>query len=387
MFLNSKYLNTVNIGDYEPDPFGGSYGRDDIGRVDGTLDGYAAWDFCRRIRSQIPDEVFRTQMAELIQGCYMRGIGSVQTVPMGMTPSQCKGIMDGMGEVPIRIRFLGFPLTIEESETMYDDFGLQSPFNHVQYSGVKWITDGTPQESNMALVDEYNDQPEWFGQLYFDQSDFAEMVRNASSLIGFPRNLHIKENQIEFHAQGDQAIQTILDTMGDVCQYWPLLRPRIIHGDLPDPSQYDQLVSMGICVVKPTSQFIRGEIAFQRLGPERFSYWQPLRSLIEAGVKVALCSDTPGGVPNPFLDLKLAVYHPSNLNESIDMATAIYHHTKMGAYVEFMEYFKGSIAPWQLADIMIPSEDPFDPANFPTMENIYSLLTIVDGQIIWNAGI
>jgi len=164
---------------------------------------------------------------------------------------------------------------------------------------------------------------------------------------------------------------------------WRLKRLRIVHGDLIRPDQYSAVASKGICVMKVPNQFIKGELFFDRLGPERFQYVQPLKSLIDSGVKVVLCSDSLGGVGNPFLDIKLAMF-PTNPSESIDLATAITCYTKNGAYAEYMEYLKGTIQPGKLADIIVLSQDIFDPAVIPTMETTISVLTIVDGEIVWS---
>jgi len=381
--INTVAMQAVGLSETQPDLFAGSYDRvEGTDIINGVLREYAGYDIARRVRSTIPDEVFQIQLAELFQGCLQMGYTSVQDVPIGITNERYKTILESM-DVPIRIRNIAFPFDIQESEALFNGFGFINPLDKVQSAGIKWISDGTPQESYMALSEEYADQPGWCGVFNFQQDDFNQMIRNARF------NFKLKQKQTEIHAQGDRAIQTILDTMSNTGSnwIWRLRRLRIVHGDLILPEQYSGVASKGICVMKIPNQFIKGEVFFRRLGPARFQYVQPLKSLIESGVKVVLCSDTLGGVGNPFLDIKLAMFHPTNPNESIDIETAIICHTKNGAYSEYMEPLKGTIKAGKLADIIVLSQDIFDPAIIPTMENTISVLTIVDGEIVWNAGI
>ena len=384
LVINTCAMNALGISETEPDPFAGSYDRmpgTDI--VNGVLREYAAYDIARRVRSTIPDSVFQAQLVELFQGCLQMGYTSVQDVPIGISSERYESILKGM-DVPIRIRNIAFPFDMDEFNNLYSGFKCINPLDKVQSSGIKWISDGTPQESYMALTEEYFDQPGWFGQFNFSQKDFSRII--CKSLY----NSQLRRKQLEIHAQGDQAIQNILDTMSSVSSWdyiWRFRRLRIVHGDMIMPHQYLDIADKGIFVMKIPNQFIKAATFYKRLGPVRFKQVQPLKSLIDNGVNVVLCSDTLGGVGNPFLDLKLAMFHPTNPWESIDLPTAITCYTLAGAYSEYMEYLKGSIKAGKLADIIVLSQDIFDPAIVPTMETTVSVLTMIDGEIVWNAGI
>ena len=112
-----------------------------------------------------------------------------------------------------------------------------------------------------------------------------------------------------------------------------------------------------------------------------------MKSLVDAGAKVALCSDQLGGCPNPYLDLLLAIVHPTNPAEAIDLGTAVVLHTLGGAYAEYEEFVKGSLLPGRVADLAVLSQDIFDPTIAPNMMTTKSIMTMIDGQVVYDAGI
>jgi hypothetical protein len=80
-----------------------------------------------------------------------------------------------------------------------------------------------------------------------------------------------------------------------------------------------------------------------------------------------------------------AVTHPTNPGEAITIEQAIDAYTRVAAYAEFMEDKKGTIANGKLADVAVLSQDLFSilPTQYP---NTHSLLTITDGEIVWDSG-
>jgi predicted amidohydrolase YtcJ len=77
---------------------------------------------------------------------------------------------------------------------------------------------------------------------------------------------------------------------------------------------------------------------------------QPVRSLIEAAIPLALGSDGP---MNPFLNIMYATLHPYNPKEAITRQQAVRAYTYGSAFAEFAEREKGIIAENMLADLAV----------------------------------
>ena len=104
---------------------------------------------------------------------------------------------------------------------------------------------------------------------------------------------------------------------------------------------------------------------------------QPLRSLLTAGIPVALGSDGP---TNPYLNIMLASLHPDRPSEAITREQAVIAYTLTSAYAEFAEKDKGSLEPGKVADLAVLSQDIFtvDASDLPKTE---SVLTMVGGKL------
>lgn len=385
--VSSATLYVADIADDQPDPFGGYYERfPGTNIVNGRLQEYAIYDLVKNLRSMIPDAYYQSLLGPLFTSLVKTGVTSIQDIPIGISSARYENILKTM-PVPIRVRNIAFPYSIEESRNLYDNT-IINPSDKITSSGIKWITDGTQQESFASLSQPYADQPGWSGHFSFSSSEFLTMV--SDSLTGW----NLRKQQRQFHMIGDQPVDYLLEDMSQTAPnwVWSLHRVEIAHADMIRPDQIPDIAAKNIIPLKFPSQFIYGQVWYSRLGLERFSHVQPFKSLIDGGVHVAIGSDmlggyTYGGVWSPFLSIKLAVAHPTNPSEAIDMPTAIIAHTLGGAYAEYMELYKGSLQPGKFADIAVLDRDPFDPNNFPTLENTQSVLTIVGGEIVWNAGV
>jgi predicted amidohydrolase YtcJ len=382
--VSSATLFAAGISDTEPDPFGGYYERfEGTNIINGRLQEYAIYDLVKRLRSQIPDIYYQSLLGPLFTSLVKNGVTSIQDIPIGISSARYENILKTM-TVPIRVRNIAFPYSIEESHNLYDNT-ITNPCNKIISSGVKWITDGTQQESFASLSQPYADQPEWSGHFSFDDSSFMQMVTDG--LTGY----NLRKQQRQFHMVGDLSIDYLLEDMNNSAPdwLWSLRRIEIAHADMIRPDQISSIATKNIIPLKFPSQFIYGQVWYNRLGPERFSTVQPFRSLIDGGVNVAIGSDmlggyASGGVWSPFLSIKLAVAHPTNPAEAISLPEAVICHTLGAAYAEYMELHKGSIQIGKFADIAVLDTDIFDANNFMTMENTQSVLTLVDGDIVWN---
>jgi predicted amidohydrolase YtcJ len=234
-------------------------------------------------------------------------------------------------------------------------------------TATKYILDGTPIERSAALTQPYNDRPDTSGTMDWSDDEIRNMV-NVAARTHRPLLLHVA---------GDRPYATIFGAMNATTAHWPALRVRIEHGDFIKAYVADAK-RFGVVVVQNPSHFMLGSLTTERIGAERQRDFQPLRSLIEQGIPVAIGSDGP---LNPYLNIMFATIHANNPPEAITREQAVVAYTRGSAYAEFAELMKGRIAPGMLADLAVLSQDIFTvPA--PDLPKTEADVTIIGGKVV-----
>jgi len=187
------------------------------------------------------------------------------------------------------------------------------------------------------------------------------------------------------HAVGDSAIAVLLGLLSAAApeSTWHALRPRIEHGDFLTADLVPSARRLGVVVVQNPARFTILDLIRRRYGPGRAGVAQPLRSLLTAGVRIALGSDGP---MNPYLNIMLAVTHPVNPGEALTREQAVLAYTRGSAYAEFAEREKGTLAPGMLADLAVLSQDIFT-VPLGELWQTESVLTMVGGKVAYDAGV
>ena len=209
---------------------------------------------------------------------------------------------------------------------------------------------------------------------------------------GLPRDqakellLHCATNDIRAVMIGSSN----LDLYDEVDREIPLKGRRwvISHISTVSPRDIERVVRMGLVLTTHTNNYLyKGlQAQAQRLPPERHGEIVPLRSLLDAGVKVSLATDN---VPvSPFLPIWQAVARRSYQTkervapgEALSRADALRCATANGAYLTFDEDKKGSLEAGKLADVAVLSADPLATEESSIAE-IRSLMTMVGGRIV-----
>lgn len=370
--VNSAALEAAGIAEEEPNPFGGVYDRfSGTNVVNGVIHEYALFRLFRALRAAVPDEVLRAQFEALTAQAAQLGVTTLQEMTIGLTRERSERVLSG-ARLAVRLRSMCIPFALDEPcrVTRFD------PAGRLTFSGIKWLLDGTPIERSAALREPYADDP-GNGRFNMRAGELTRLVDR--SLFGLP-----VASQLLMHAVGDRALDNALGELDRAAPdwLWRLLRPRVEHGDLIHPEQVEQARRLGLVVVQnPTHLALDLEPS---LGDDRAAAAQPLRSLLEDGIHLAFGSD--GTVPNPFVDLFLAVVHPFHPGEALSMEEAVTAYTRGSAYAEFQEWQKGALRPGYLADLAVLSQDVFT-APPPALPATTSLLTLVGGEVVWDAGV
>ncbi len=371
--LSTAALRKFAVREDEPDPLGGRYLRlAGDGKLNGVALEFAAFRLDRRLSEMATDEEALQQTRDLLNQAVRLGITSVQNM-CGLAPGRCVALFE-KAPTPIRIRMMRFLLTDQNGRIAGEGRELPAhPTPLLTVSGTKWVLDGTPIERTAALRKPYADRPNTSGWLSFNQKEMEAMLQESLQ----------NDDQLLVHLAGDRATETFLNAMDATGgrAVWSRRRVRIEHGDGIMPDLIARSRELGVVVVQNPSHLMLRELLVRRFDRERTAQMQPLRSLLEAGIPLAIGSDGP---LNPYLNIMFASTYPGKPKEALTREQAVTAYTLTAAYAEFAELNKGSLEQGKLADLAVLSQDIFriPAADLPKTE---SVLTLVGGKIVYDA--
>ena len=357
LILNSAALRAAGISDSTRDPAGGWYGRDRNNYVNGGLNEYAVWSATRRIWSALPDSTLVEELSRYSSATLRFGITTVQDMASDWDPPTTIRIFHA-AQLPFRVRIIRFSMTEATGRLVTEWEGVDlHPAPLTVVDGRKWILEGTGGERGALKRASYPGRPGWFGRFDFPADTVRAMLVEALN----------NHEQLMLHIGGDSAIKLVLGMMQSLAPdaTWRALRVRFEHGDGMAPDLVPIAVRLGVIVVQ---------------NPTHFGA-QPFLSLLRAGIPIAIGSDD---ARNPFLNIMLAVTREENPSEAISREEAVSAYTRGGAYAEFAEQDKGTLAPGMLADLAVLSQDIFT-VPVSAMPATVSLLTIVGGKTVFDA--
>lgn len=383
--LNSAALAKFGIYEGEKDPVGGKYDRTADGRLTGVVREYAAFDVERKLADLATEPDAVRELRDRLFGLAKVGITSIQNMSNAIPPERCIALLEKI-PTPIRVRVIRMPMSTASGRDTEE--GLVVLHHHsglVTVTGTKWMLDGTPLEGTFATR---QTQADFFTEVREAQrsDSVAVAIDHAFAALGltFARpqisamlEESLKEkDQLIVHVSGYPSASAMLDAMESRGgkRTWAYRRVRFEHGDGLFPDLLARVKEMGIIVVQnPSHSAHRMKVAQAR----------PLKSVLVAGIPLALGSDS-GGYVNPFADIMLAAIHPDRPSEAITREQAVIAYTATSAYAEFAEKDKGTLEPGKLADLAVLSQDIF---TIPAQElpKTESVLTLVGGKAVYDA--
>jgi hypothetical protein len=391
---NSAALNAAGISAEVPDPCGGEIFRDPItGQPTGILKDAAL----RLVEAAMPkpgraEEENALSLA--LKHAAAHGITSVQDITDWGNPdwSDWRLFQNFRSNSKLTCRiFARLPLI--DWDLRRDDFpafevGPRAD-EWLRFGGLKGFTDGSLGGRTAFFFEPYWDEATQCGLLLaemFPDGAMERRIRQADQ-AGIP---------VSIHAIGDRANSILLDIFESVVRAnGPRdRRLRIEHVQHLRPDDLDRLARLEVTAsVQPAHVVDDGGWAERIIGPDRCRWIYAFRSLADAGVRLAGGSDWPVSPLDPLLGIHAAVNRNTASGQfaqgwipeqKLTVAEAVAAFTRGGAYAEFAEAEKGSLAAGKFADLVVLSADPHSVMP-EEIKDIQVLMTIAGGNVVYES--
>jgi len=384
--LNTAALREEGFADGQPDPPGGAFGRDSRGRLDGVV--YEAPMFAlfeRNLRRDIA-RMGAGAGAGLVQAAGRRlaayGLTAACDADMRRDTFAAFAEADVGGLLSQRI----YGLVVHDQVDWLVAAGLQGRHSgRLATEAVKIWADGGMSSRTAAIHGTYPVPPYGSGIMYFERDELTEMVRDLDA-GGF---------QVCIHAQGDRAIETVLDA------YAAILAPgagnprrhRIEHGGAMYPPLAEQAAALGIVVASQPGFLSALGDGFAAAFGDRSDQLYSFASWQRAGITVAGSSDAPVITADPLIGIRDAILRRTSDGrllgpaERLPARDALALYTTRAAFACHREREIGSLEPGKLADFVVLDDNPLqaEPEQIP---GIQVLATVLDGTPVYqSAGI
>ena len=377
---NSMALAMAGVTAETPDPNDGRFYRDD----NGVLTGLVAEKARDVFRDLIPSDSNREERRDGIKliSQLMTAAGLTSVHQTGGSRNDMIAYQDARADDGLRFRMYLFP----RGQLFFDlvNSGIRTGFGDEVFriGAVKFGADGSASERTMAMSTPFEGRPGDHGILTMNQEEIHEAVENA----------HRNDFQIGIHANGDIAIDMVLNAYERVQSLWPRPDPRhrIEHCSLVNPNLLQRIKATG-SIPTPFYTYVHYHgNKWVYYGEEKMRWMFAHKSFLDYDIPVAPASDYTPGPYEPLMGIQSMVTRKDWMgrvwgpNQRISVDEALKICTMNGAYASFDENIKGSITAGKLADFVILAEDPHD-VDPDQIKNIEIVRTVVGGTTMYGA--
>ena len=375
---NSMALAMAGVTSETPDPADGRFYRDENGVLTGLVAEKARDVFRDLIPSDSNREERRDGVKLISQMMTAAGLTSVHQTGGGR--NDMIAYQDARADDGLHFRMYLFP----RGQLFFDlvNSGIRTGFGDEVFriGAVKFGADGSASERTMAMSTPFEGSPGDHGILTMNQEEIHEAVENA----------HRNDFQIGIHANGDIAIDMVLNAYERVQSLWPRPDPRhrIEHCSLVNPDLLRRIKATG-SIPTPFYTYVHYHgNKWVYYGEEKMKWMFAHKSFLDYGIPVAPASDYTPGPYEPLMGIQSMVTRKDWMgrvwgpNQRISVDEALKVCTMNGAYASFEENIKGSITTGKLADFVILAEDPHD-VDPDQIKNIEIVRTVVGGTTMY----
>lgn len=356
VLVNSLVLARVGVDDATPDPPGGSFVRDDAGRLTGLCLDAACGAVVPTevdIGSHGPNFHTRSSTDGLVAAVQraskaFRAAGLTCVADAQVTSRELRGYRAARERGALGIRTVCMPLSHQLDS--YDAVGLVGPFgdDHLSIGHLKIYADGSLTGGTAAFSD---------GLGVTGQS--GSYFHPPESLVGLIECAWVAGWRIGVHAQGDAAIAAVLDGFEAAARSAPHSdpRPRIEHAGLPLARGIERMKALDVIAVQqPSYLHDFGDEYHDSLGDLAHEL-QPFRAELDAGVRVVLSSDSDVASYRPLTTIAHAMLRRTmggtvlGEHHRMTLEEALFAHTADAAFAIGLEHRVGSLEVGKAADL------------------------------------
>ncbi|MFO0813551.1 MAG: amidohydrolase [Gemmatales bacterium] len=386
--LNQAALRAVGYTRTTPEPPGGTIQRDKQGNPTGMLIAkpnawilYQTLSLGPKLASEQQENSTRHFMRELNRLGVTSAIdagGGFQNYPDDYAIVEK---LHRRGELTIRI---GYNLFTQKPKKELDDFR-------------RWVQQVKPGQGDSFF--RLNGAGE---MLTFSAADFEDFLEPRPDLAPTLEEelkavvRHLAEHRWPFrlHATYDESICRFLNVFEEVNRIVPFhgLHWFFDHAETVSTRNLDRIQALGGGVAVQHRMAYQGEYFIQRYGVEAAKQTPPVKEMLRRGMPLSAGTDaTRVASYNPWICLKWLVtgqtvggttlYGEDNL---LSREEALRLFTEAGTWFTSEEGTKGTLQVGRFADLAVLSDDYFA-VNANDIHRIESLLTVVDGKVVFGA--
>jgi predicted amidohydrolase YtcJ len=387
VLVNGVVLREAGVGDGTADPPGGRFVRDGNGHATGLCLDTACGVVVPTdvdIGSHGPNFHVRAPLSTLVAAVERASMafasaGLTCVCDAQVTSREMAAYRAARREGRLPLRTVCMPLSSQLDS--YEAAGLAGPFgdDRLSVGHLKVYADGTLTGGTAAFGDD----------VAVDQD--ASFFHEPADLVALIERAWIGGWRVGVHAQGDRAIELVLDGFEAGASAAPNrdARPRIEHAGYPGDRGLERMRRLDVIAVQqPSYLFDYGDQYLETLGPLAHAL-QPWRSELRAGIRVVLSSDSDVSTYRPLATIANAMRRRTRdgvvlgEDERLTLDEALFAHTVDAAFAVGLEHRIGSLEAGKAADLVVVAGDlrALEP---DAIERAEVLKTVVDGEPIFD---
>jgi predicted amidohydrolase YtcJ len=381
-YANSAAFAAAEIPPDVENPPGAEFVRDADGNLNGVMKNNVAFG---QVLFRYPAIATADPVAALLNLAAQFnqvGLTTVSEFSLGPADLEMMNATAATGKLTTRIR--AYPFYTYDAAWDAVDLQPQTGDAIARIAGYKLVSDGSNQGYTGLQREPYLNTDN-YGLAYTEPEELIRLATKRSQ----------QGWQLAIHANGDRAIDNVLDALAAVQSTGievRSLRPRIEHCSILHDEQIARMKELGV-----SASFLIGHVYYwgvafrdEIFGEEKAELLDRARSCETAGVGFTLHSDFMVTDPNPLQMMEIAVTRRTQKEpdyalapwEAITVESAIRAVTSEAAWQLNSDHEVGSLEPGKFADFVILDQDPrrVTPAQ---ISEIPVLETWMNGQPVY----